>query len=93
MQYTGFSPTRELEAFRNFNFAEDLDDFKAGLHKQMKPQELWKSRPEYKEFLWKALLDGKIDHVVTDHACVYDAAKDAVFAHASTRSTAMVPSP
>ena len=31
VQYTGFSPTRELEAFRNFNFAQNLDDFKAGL--------------------------------------------------------------
>jgi penicillin amidase len=31
VQYTGFSPTRELDAFRNFNFAKGLDDFKAGL--------------------------------------------------------------
>ena len=31
VQYTGFSPTRELDAFRNFNFAEGLDDFKDGL--------------------------------------------------------------
>ena len=31
VQYTGFSPTREFDAFRAFNFAEDLDDFIAGL--------------------------------------------------------------
>ncbi len=31
VQYTGFSPTRELEAFRNFNFAKCLDDFRDGL--------------------------------------------------------------
>ena len=29
--YTGFSPTRELDAFRYFNFAENLDDFKDAL--------------------------------------------------------------
>ncbi|MBT8077127.1 MAG: penicillin acylase family protein [Gammaproteobacteria bacterium] len=31
VQYTGFSPTREFDAFRSFNFAKDLDDFVAGL--------------------------------------------------------------
>jgi penicillin amidase len=31
VQYTGFSPTRELDAFRYFNFAADLDDFQDGL--------------------------------------------------------------
>ena len=31
VQYTGFSPTRELDAFRSFNYAKDLDDFKDGL--------------------------------------------------------------
>ncbi len=31
VQYTGFSATRELDAFRNFNFAKNLDDFKDGL--------------------------------------------------------------
>ena len=31
VQYTGFSPTREFDAFRAFNFARDLDDFKDGL--------------------------------------------------------------
>jgi len=31
VQYTGFSPTREFDAFRAFNFAEDLNDFIAGL--------------------------------------------------------------
>ena len=31
LQYTGFSPTREFDAFRAFNFAEDLNDFKDGL--------------------------------------------------------------
>jgi len=31
VQYTGFSPTREFDAFRSFNFAKDLDDFKEGI--------------------------------------------------------------
>ncbi len=31
VQYTGFSPTREFDAFRAFNFANDIDDFMAGL--------------------------------------------------------------
>ena len=31
VQYTGFSPTRELDAFRYFNFAKGLDDFKDAL--------------------------------------------------------------
>ncbi|MDH3350444.1 MAG: penicillin acylase family protein, partial [Gammaproteobacteria bacterium] len=31
VQYTGFSPTREFDAFRAFNFANDLDDFVVGL--------------------------------------------------------------
>ena len=31
VQYTGFSPTREFDAFRAFNFANDLDDFVDGL--------------------------------------------------------------
>ena len=31
VQYTGFSPTREFDAFRSFNFAKNLDDFKEGL--------------------------------------------------------------
>ena len=31
VQYTGFSPTREFDAFRSFNFAKNLDDFKDGL--------------------------------------------------------------
>ena len=31
VQYTGFSPTRELDAFRDFNFAKNLNDFKDGL--------------------------------------------------------------
>ncbi len=31
VQYTGFSPTREFDAFRAFNFARDLDDFRDGL--------------------------------------------------------------
>ena len=31
VQYTGFSPTREFDAFRNFNFAKNLDDFREGL--------------------------------------------------------------
>jgi penicillin amidase len=31
VQYTGFSPTREFDAFRAFNFAADLDDFIDGL--------------------------------------------------------------
>ena len=31
VQYTGFSPTRELDAFRDFNFAKNLNDFKNGL--------------------------------------------------------------
>jgi len=31
VQYTGFSPTREFDAFRTFNFAEDVDDFIGGL--------------------------------------------------------------
>ena len=31
VQYTGFSATREFDAFRSFNFAKDMDDFKAGL--------------------------------------------------------------
>ena len=31
VQYTGFSPTREFDAFRSFNFAKNLDDFKKGL--------------------------------------------------------------
>ncbi|MDH3276352.1 MAG: penicillin acylase family protein, partial [Gammaproteobacteria bacterium] len=31
VQYTGFSPTREFDAFRAFNFAKDLDDFVDGL--------------------------------------------------------------
>ena len=31
VQYTGFSPTREFDAFRSFNFARNLDEFKEGL--------------------------------------------------------------
>ena len=31
VQYTGFSPTREFDAFRSFNFAKNLDEFKDGL--------------------------------------------------------------
>ena len=31
VQYTGFSPTRELDAFRSFNYAKGLDDFIDGL--------------------------------------------------------------
>ena len=31
VQYTGFSATREFDAFRSFNFAKDVDDFKAGI--------------------------------------------------------------
>jgi penicillin amidase len=31
VQYTGFSATREFDAFRAFNFATGLDDFKEGL--------------------------------------------------------------
>jgi penicillin amidase len=31
VQYTGFSPTRELDAFRIFNEAASIDDFKDGL--------------------------------------------------------------
>jgi penicillin amidase len=31
VQYTGFSPTRELDAFRYFNFAKGLDDFQDAL--------------------------------------------------------------
>ena len=31
VQYTGFSPTRELDAFRKLNFARNLDDFQEGL--------------------------------------------------------------
>ena len=31
VQYTGFSPTREFDAFRSFNFARNLDDFRDGL--------------------------------------------------------------
>ena len=31
IQYTGFGPTRELDAFRAWNVAENLDDFRAGL--------------------------------------------------------------
>ena len=31
VQYTGFSPTREFDAFRAFNFSRDLDDFIDGL--------------------------------------------------------------
>ena len=31
VQYTGFSPTREFDAFRAFNFAKGLDDFVDGL--------------------------------------------------------------
>ncbi len=31
VQYTGFSATREFDAFRAFNFANDIDDFMAGL--------------------------------------------------------------
>ena len=31
VQYTGFSPTREFDAFRAFNFARDLDDFTSAL--------------------------------------------------------------
>ena len=31
VQYTGFSPTREFDAFRSFNFARNLDDFKDGI--------------------------------------------------------------
>ncbi|MDH3622024.1 MAG: penicillin acylase family protein, partial [Gammaproteobacteria bacterium] len=31
VQYTGFSATREFDAFRSFNFAENLHDFKLGL--------------------------------------------------------------
>jgi penicillin amidase len=31
VQYTGFSGTRELEAFRTFDLAADLDEFKQGL--------------------------------------------------------------
>ena len=31
VQYTGFSPTREFDAFRSFNFAKNLDDFRAGI--------------------------------------------------------------
>ena len=31
IQYTGFGPTRELDAFRAWNYARDLDDFTDGL--------------------------------------------------------------
>ena len=31
VQYTGFSPTREFDAFRSFNFAKNLGDFKKGI--------------------------------------------------------------
>lgn len=31
VQYTGFSPTRELETFRHFDLASDLSDFKKAL--------------------------------------------------------------
>ena len=31
MQYTGFSPTTELDAFRRFNIARDVDDFREAL--------------------------------------------------------------
>ena len=31
VQYTGFSPTREFDAFRSFNFAKNLKDFTDGL--------------------------------------------------------------
>ena len=31
VQYTGFSPTREFDAFRTFNFAKNVDDFIGGL--------------------------------------------------------------
>ena len=31
VQYTGFSATREFDAFRSFNFARNLDDFKEGI--------------------------------------------------------------
>jgi penicillin amidase len=31
VQYTGFGPTREFDAFRAFNFAKDLEDFIGGL--------------------------------------------------------------
>ncbi|MDH3474655.1 MAG: penicillin acylase family protein, partial [Rhodospirillales bacterium] len=31
IQYTGFSGTQEIDAFRRWNLAEDLDDFVAGL--------------------------------------------------------------
>jgi len=31
IQFTGFGPTRELDAFRAWNFARNLDDFRAGL--------------------------------------------------------------
>ncbi len=31
VQYTGFSPTRELDAFYNFNYAKGMDDFRHAL--------------------------------------------------------------
>ncbi|MEO1574958.1 MAG: penicillin acylase family protein, partial [Pseudomonadota bacterium] len=31
IQFTGFGPTREIEAFRSWNFAKSLDDFQEGL--------------------------------------------------------------
>ena len=31
VQYTGFSATREFDAFRSFNFAKNLDDFRQGI--------------------------------------------------------------
>lgn len=33
IQFTGFGPTREIEAFRAWNFAQNLDDFQAGLER------------------------------------------------------------